>query len=129
MAVSTVEQWNARESELATSTPPEERPRAAVVLAGGNGRRLESYVRRLRGDALPKQYVTLYGTHSLLERTFKRVERLVPPDRIMTAVTRDHLQYADACQQLARRLTHTVIVQPRNRNTARYPSKPAKKRE
>ena len=118
MAVSTVEQWNACESELATSTPPDERLRAAVVLAGGDGRRLESYVRRLRGDALPKQYVTLYGTHSLLERTFKRVERLVPPDRIMTAVTRDHLQYPDACRQLARRPTNTVIVQPQNRDTA-----------
>jgi mannose-1-phosphate guanylyltransferase len=54
----------------------------------------------------------------LLERTFTRVERLVPPDRIMTIVTSDHLRYADACRQLARRPTHTVIVQPRNRDTA-----------
>ena len=118
MAVSTVEQWDARESESATRTPPDERLRAAVVLAGGDGRRLESYVRRLRGDALPKQYVSLYGTQSLLDRTFKRVERLVPPDRIMTVVTRDHLQYPDACRQLARRPTNTVIVQPQNRDTA-----------
>jgi mannose-1-phosphate guanylyltransferase len=113
-----VEQGNTCEAESATSAPPEARLRAAVVLAGGDGRRLESYVRRLRGDALPKQYVAIYGTQSLLERTFKRVERLVPRDRIMTVVTRDHLQYPDACRQLARRPTHTVIVQPRNRDTA-----------
>lgn len=118
MTVSTVEQWNTRESESATSTSPEARPRAAVVLAGGDGRRLEPFVRRLRGDALPKQYVSLYGTQSLLEHTFARVECLVPPDRIMTVVTRDHLRYADACRQLANRPTHTVIVQPRNRDTA-----------
>jgi mannose-1-phosphate guanylyltransferase len=117
MAVSTVEQWNASESESAASTSPEARPRAAVVLAGGDGRRLEPFVRRLRGDALPKQYVSLYGTQSLLERTFTRIERLVPPDRIMTVVTRNHLQYPDACRQLADRPTHTVIVQPRNRDT------------
>jgi mannose-1-phosphate guanylyltransferase len=59
----------------------------------------------------------LYGTQSLLERTFTRIERLVPPDRIMTVVTRNHLQYPDACRQLADRPTHTVIVQPRNRDT------------
>ncbi|MFZ5861988.1 MAG: sugar phosphate nucleotidyltransferase [Nitrospirota bacterium] len=118
MTVRTVEQWNTCERESPTSASPEACPRAAVVLAGGDGRRLEPFVRRLRGDALPKQYVSLYGTRSLLERTFTRVERLVPPDRIMTVVTRDHLLYADACRQLANRPTHTVIVQPRNRDTA-----------
>lgn len=69
-------------------------------------------------DALPKQYVPLYGTQSLLERTFKRVERLVPPDRIMTVVTRNHLRYADAFRQLARRPTNTVVVQHRPRTSA-----------
>jgi mannose-1-phosphate guanylyltransferase len=96
---------------------PQDEYRAAVVLSGGDSRRLASFVRRLRGDALPKQYVTLYGAHSLLERTFERVERLVPPDRIMTTVTRDHLRHADACRQLAGRPLHTVVVQPRNRDT------------
>lgn len=91
---------------------------SAVVLAGGDGRRLEPFVRRLRGDALPKQYVTLYGTHSLLERTFQRVERLVPPERIITVISRDHLQHPDASRQLARRPMRNVIVQPRNRDTA-----------
>jgi mannose-1-phosphate guanylyltransferase len=113
-----VERVNNCETESAMSAPAAARRRAAVVLAGGDGRRLESYVRRLRGDALPKQYVALYGTQSLLERTFKRVERLVPPDRIMTVITRDHLQFPDACRQLARRPSDTVIVQPRNRDTA-----------
>lgn len=118
MTGSTITQENARPNESQDGVSPQDDLRAAVVLAGGDGRRLESFVRRLRGDALPKQYVTLYGTHSLLERTFTRVERLVPPDRVMTIVTRDHLQYVDACRQLARRPTHTVIVQPRNRDTA-----------
>jgi mannose-1-phosphate guanylyltransferase len=118
MMVSTITQENAYQNEFATETSPQDDLRAAVVLAGGDGRRLESFVRRLRGDALPKQYMTLYGAHSLLERTFTRVERLVPPDRIMTIVTRDHLRYADACRQLASRPLHTVIVQPRNKDTA-----------
>jgi mannose-1-phosphate guanylyltransferase len=107
-----------RHSEHGAEESPKDDLRAAVVLAGGDGRRLESFVRRLRGDALPKQYVTLYGSRSLLERTFTRVERLVPPDRIMTIVTRGHLRYVDACRQLASRPTHTVIVQPQNKDTA-----------
>ncbi|MFZ5863836.1 MAG: sugar phosphate nucleotidyltransferase [Nitrospirota bacterium] len=118
MTARMVEQVNTCEAESSTSALPGARRRAAVVLAGGDGRRLEPYIRRLRGDALPKQYVTLYGRHSLLERTFKRVERLVLPDRIMTVVTRDHLLYPDVCRQLARRPAHTVVVQPRNRDTA-----------
>lgn len=117
MTMSTMTQEHAREDESGTMASGHDHLRAAVVLAGGDGRRLEPYVRRLRGDALPKQYVPLYGTQSLLERTFKRVERLVPPDRIMTVVTRNHLRYADACRQLGSRPTHTVIVQPQNRDT------------
>lgn len=101
-----------------TGTAEENNLHSAVVLAGGDGRRLETFVRRLRGDTLPKQYVTLYGAHSLLDRTFKRVERLIPPDRIMTVVSREHLRYDDACRQLARRPKGTVIVQPQNKDTA-----------
>jgi mannose-1-phosphate guanylyltransferase len=117
MTVNTLEPWATHERESFTQAPPDTHPRAAVVLAGGDGRRLESFVRRLRGDTLPKQYVALYGSRSLLEHTFTRVERLVPPDRIMTVVTLNHLRYADACRQLADRPTNTVIVQPRNRDT------------
>ena len=101
-----------------TGTAEENNLHSAVVLAGGDGRRLETFVHRLRGDTLPKQYVTLYGAYSLLDRTFKRVERLIPPDRIMTVVSREHLRYDDACRQLARRPKGTVIVQPQNKDTA-----------
>ncbi len=118
MTMSTMTQELEYQNEFADEATRQTDHRAAVVLAGGDGRRLESFVRRLRGDALPKQYLPLYGTHSLLERTFTRVERLLPPHRIMTTVTRDHLRFADACRQLARRPLHTVIVQPRNRDTA-----------
>lgn len=92
--------------------------RCAVTLAGGDGRRLVPLVHRLRGDALPKQFVTFYGTQSLLDRTFQRVERLIPPDRIFTVVNRNHLDYADAGRQLAGRPKETVVIQPQNKDTA-----------
>lgn len=118
ITVNRMKGFSARDELSSVGTGPEARSRNAVVLAGGDGRRLEPFVRRLRGDALPKQYVSLYGTHSLLDRTFERVERLIPPDRIMTVVTRDHFRYDEACRQLARRPKGTVIVQPQNKDTA-----------
>src|SRR3989338_8031683 len=92
--------------------------RCGIILAGGSGRRLESYVARLRGEALPKQYVNFIGRRSMLEHTFARAERLIPPERLFTVAGREHLLYAEAERQLASRSRGTVIVQPENKETA-----------
>lgn len=89
--------------------------RCGVVLAGGNGLRLQSFVRRVRGDVLPKQYVNFVGTRSMLEHTFHRAERLIPADRLFTVVSRDHLRHSEVRRQLASRPNGTVILQPENR--------------
>ena len=65
--------------------------RCGIVLAGGNGRRLERFVARLRGEAMPKQYVNFIGRRSMLEHTFARAERLIPPDRLFTVAGLEHL--------------------------------------
>lgn len=92
--------------------------RCGIVLAGGHGRRLRSLITRLRGEALPKQYVNFIGRRSMLEHTFDRVQRLIPAERVFTIVSRDHLDYPEAVRQLANRPTGTVIVQPENKETA-----------
>lgn len=92
--------------------------RCGIVLAGGSGQRLQSFVHRLRGDALPKQYVCFTGSRSLLEQTFDRVERLLPAERVFTIVSCAHLQFSEARDQLARRPSGTVILQPENKETA-----------
>jgi len=53
----------------------------------------------------------------MLEQTFSRVERLIPPDRVFTVVSRDHLRYPEARQQLSGRPDGTVVLQPENRET------------
>jgi mannose-1-phosphate guanylyltransferase len=88
-----------------------------VVLAGGEGRRLRSYVQQLRGEELPKQYVNFVGRRSMLEHTFHRAEKLIPAGRILTVVSRPHLAYAEARRQLAARPRETLIVQPANKET------------
>jgi mannose-1-phosphate guanylyltransferase len=57
-----------------------------LVLAGGEGRRLRSYVQQLRGEELPKQYVNFVGRRSMLEHTFHRAEKLIPANQILTVV-------------------------------------------
>jgi mannose-1-phosphate guanylyltransferase len=92
--------------------------RCGIVLAAGEGKRLRPLVHRLRGDTLPKQYVNFVGRRSLLEHTFSRAERLFDPRRIFTVVSQDHLRYPDVRRQLSARESHTVIVQPENKETA-----------
>ena len=88
-----------------------------LVLAAGDGSRLEEYVRELKGRALPKQYVNVIGRRSMLEHTFDRAERLIPASRILTIVSEDHLAHTEARRQIASRPAGTVIVQPENKET------------
>lgn len=91
--------------------------RCGIILAGGDGQRLRSFVHRIRGRALPKQYVNFIGERSMLEHTFHRAERLILPSRLFTVVSRDHLAYPEVRRQLAGRPKGTVVLQPENRET------------
>lgn len=88
-----------------------------LVLAAGDGKRVQDYVRQIAGKQLPKQYVSFIGKRSMLEHTFHRVERLISSARILTIVARHHLAHAEVCRQLASRRPGTIIVQPENKET------------
>jgi mannose-1-phosphate guanylyltransferase len=92
--------------------------RCGIILAAGEGKRVESFIHRMRGDRLPKQYVNFIGRRSMLEHTFSRAERLIEPGRIFTVVGQDHLKYPEALRQLSTREIGTVVVQPENKETA-----------
>ena len=97
---------------------PTDKPvRCGIVLAAGDGQRLSSYVQRLRGDTLPKQFVRFIGTRSMLEHTFHRAEKRITTGRLFTVVNRYHLNHPDVRQQLLSRAPGTVIVQPANKET------------
>ena len=91
--------------------------RCGIVLAAGDGRRLQPFIHRLRGDALPKQYVRFGGRRSMLEQTILRAETLIPSDQLLTVVGCQHLHFQEAARQLAGRPPGTVIVQPANKET------------
>jgi mannose-1-phosphate guanylyltransferase len=88
-----------------------------VVLASGAGQYLQPLKRRQHTDALPKQYVRCTGTRSMLERTYDRVERLIPRERLFTVVQESHLRFSRVADQLSERSEGTVIAQPRNETT------------
>lgn len=92
--------------------------RCGVVLAAGEGRRLELFVQRLCGHALPKQYVNFIGARSMLEHTFERAESFIAPQRIFTVVSKAHLSHTEVRRQLSRRPQGTVVTQPENKETA-----------
>jgi mannose-1-phosphate guanylyltransferase len=93
---------------------PRERP-WALVLSGGDGRRLEGLTRKIAGAPIPKQYCRIAGDRSLLEETLARIFPLVPRERTLVVVNRSHLELA--LPQLPGIPPSNVVVQPGNRDT------------
>lgn len=86
--------------------------RTAVILAGGAGTRL----RPLSSDENPKQFLKLFDGQSLLQLTWRRLARLLPPEAIFVST---NVQYAEKCRQhLPAMPEENVLAEPARRNTA-----------
>jgi mannose-1-phosphate guanylyltransferase len=92
--------------------------RCGIILAGGDGQRLRSFVQQVLGYSLPKQYVNFTGNRSMLEHSFRRAQMLLPKERIFTVVSRSHLKHPEVQRQLADRTMGTIVFQPENKDTA-----------
>jgi mannose-1-phosphate guanylyltransferase len=88
----------------------------AVVLAGGDGLRLERFVFSRFGARTPKQFCAFTGTRSMFEHTLDRASMGVERSRIFAVITQNHLQFAE--KQLRKVDPRNVIVQPAQRDTA-----------
>jgi mannose-1-phosphate guanylyltransferase len=87
-----------------------------LVLAAGDGTRLASLTTDKDGRAVPKQFCSLNGGHSLLQASLRRSRMIVPRQRICAIVARSHEHY---WRRTLRSLPEAnVIVQPRNCGTA-----------
>jgi len=93
-----------------------QRQRWAILLAGGEGKRLSALTRQITGDATPKQFCPVIGNRSLIEQTLQRVSLAIEEEQILTSVTRSHERFYRPI--LAATPQHTLIVQPENRGTA-----------
>ncbi len=89
--------------------------RWAVVLAGGDGTRLQSLTLKIAGDQRPKQFCSFFGGETLLTQTRARLESLFHVDRELFVVTRSHETYYR--EELRNVDESRIIPQPLNRGT------------
>ena len=90
--------------------------RWALILAGGDGKRLLPLTRRIAGDDRPKQFCAVLGNETLLHQTQRRVSQLVQPQRTLLVLTRTHEPfYADKVVGIP---PSRLLIQPSNQGTA-----------
>src|SRR6185369_7721501 len=90
--------------------------RWAVILAGGDGTRLQSITRAITGDDRPKQFVPVIGGSTLLDQTRSRVALSVASARTLFVVTEKHRRFY---QSLTRSVSQNLLLeQPANKGTA-----------
>lgn len=87
-----------------------------LILAGGEGKRLQPFITKLYGMKRAKQYCSIVGTRSMLQHTLDRMKLLIPFRQILTIVDRDGLEFVQ--KQLKDQPLETIIVQPCRRETA-----------
>jgi mannose-1-phosphate guanylyltransferase len=90
--------------------------RWALVLAGGDGRRLQHLTRTVTGAIVPKQYCSLNGGLSFLEETVRRAEAVVSRERIYAIVANAHRRHWS--RHLDSLPQRNIIAQPSNKGTA-----------
>lgn len=83
-----------------------------VVMAGGRGERFWP----LSTSKLPKPFLPLLGSTSLLQDTVSRMQPLVPLDQILISIGAEHEEIAR--QQLPQIPVDNFIVEPLGRDTA-----------
>jgi mannose-1-phosphate guanylyltransferase len=87
----------------------------ALLLAGGDGKRLLDLTTEITGAPIPKQYCRLWHGSSLLQTAILRASLLTSLDRISVIVNQDHLRFAG--EQLSELLPSNILVQPSNQDT------------
>jgi mannose-1-phosphate guanylyltransferase len=87
-----------------------------IILAGGEGKRLQEFIRKRYGSERPKQYSAIIGKRSMLRHTLDRVERIIPPKQLHIVVSRKHRKFLP--EVLKEREKKAVLFAPENRESA-----------
>ena len=86
-----------------------------IILAGGEGVRLQRFVTNVYGYHRPKQYCTFIGTRSMFQHTIDRAAMLIPRDQLLAVVNIDHREYVQS--ELISNPSLTIVEQPCLRDT------------
>jgi len=104
-----------RESHQTHLSPETLSNRVALLLAGGDGTRLQELTSKIAGAPIPKQYCRLLQGSSLLEATISRTCLFAPRECISVVINTNHLNLAR--DQVDTLPESNIIVQPQNRDT------------
>lgn len=83
----------------------------AVLMAGGSGTRFWPESR----THLPKQFLSIFGKHTLLEQTSRRIEPLIPKSRQIVITHADHVAQV---KKILKMPAAQIVGEPAGRNTA-----------
>ncbi|GLC29716.1 mannose-1-phosphate guanylyltransferase [Clostridium omnivorum] len=84
----------------------------ALIMAGGKGTRFWP----LSTEEKPKQFLNLLGKDTMIQMTVKRVERLLPIERIFIVTANQYVQLLK--EQLPNLPERNIIIEPVGKNTA-----------
>jgi mannose-1-phosphate guanylyltransferase len=84
----------------------------AVIMAGGRGERFWP----LSTNKLPKPFIPLLGSRSLIQDTVSRIQSLIPLDKVLISIGADQLEIAR--RQLPQVPEKNFIVEPMGRDTS-----------
>ena len=87
-----------------------------IILAAGEGKRLQEFIRKRYGTERPKQYSAIIGKRSMLRHTLDRVEKIIPPKQLQIVAARKHRKYLP--DVLNEREKKAVLFTPENRESA-----------
>lgn len=87
-----------------------------IILAGGEGKRLQEFTKSIYGYLKPKQFCVFTGTRSMFKHTIDRARLLISPERMLSVIQSDHVKYT--ANQLEEIPPHNVLLAPCNKETA-----------
>lgn len=88
----------------------------SILLAAGDGKRVQPLTGEIDGVPVPKQFYRPGGKEPMLRWTINRAADLVPVDHIVPVVAHQHRRWWE--NELADIPASNVVVQPLNRGTA-----------
>jgi len=88
----------------------------AVVLAGSEAIHLRPLIRRLYGEDPPAPFTSIFGSPTLLRRTFDRVDGAIPANRTVISIVRG--REGEVEEALDGKPIRHVLVQPEDKGTA-----------